>query len=301
MTAHPDLDRQLNDFLRDGPTELPFESFDAVRDRTEQTRQRVVIGPWRLPEMNKTLTYGLGAAAVVVLLVLGYQYLGPPANAGGPGGPTATPEATATVVPTPGPSTSSPTDFAALPIGTRLTEGDYVFTHIPALRVIFTVSSNWERNFPNWVVWSMDDDKAKLAVSTVDNVVIDPCQPALGFQDPAVGPTVDDLVAALRAVPGITFSAPAEVTQDGYTGVRLDYVPPDDLNDCLDDMGEAMLITVDGSSDPDSVFEPPNGDNAYSIFIFDIEGTRVVIAAAFTENRTDELYDMLNSMRFEEP
>jgi hypothetical protein len=301
MTAHHDLDRQLNDFLRDGPTELPYESFDAVRDRTEQTSQLVVIGPWRLPEMNKTLTYGLGAAAVVVLLVLGYQYLGPPANAGGPGGPTATPEATATVVPTPGPSTSSPTDFAALPIGTRLTEGDYVFTHIPALRVIFTVSSNWERNFPNWVVWSMDDDKAKLAVSTVDNVVIDPCQPALGFQDPAVGPTVDDLVAALRAVPGITFSAPAEVTQDGYTGVRLDYVPPDDLNDCLDDMGEAMLITVDGSSDPDSVFEPPNGDNAYSIFILDIEGTRVVIAAAFTENRTDELYDMLNSMRFEEP
>ena len=67
MTAHDDLDRQLNDFLRDGPTELPYESFDAVRDRTEQTRQRVVIGPWRLPEMNKFVTIGLGAAAVVVV------------------------------------------------------------------------------------------------------------------------------------------------------------------------------------------------------------------------------------------
>ena len=66
MTAHDDLDRQLNDFLRDGPTELPYQSFDAVRDRTEQTRQRVVIGPWRIPEMNKFVTIGLGAAAVVV-------------------------------------------------------------------------------------------------------------------------------------------------------------------------------------------------------------------------------------------
>ena len=78
MTAHNDLDRQLNDFLRDGPTELPYQSFDAVRDRTEQTGQRVVIGPWRLPEMNKIVTIGLGAAAVVVLLFVGSQLLGSP-------------------------------------------------------------------------------------------------------------------------------------------------------------------------------------------------------------------------------
>ena len=53
MTAHHDLDRQLNAFLLDGPTSLPDSSFDAVRDRTEQTRQRVVLGPWRVPTLNK--------------------------------------------------------------------------------------------------------------------------------------------------------------------------------------------------------------------------------------------------------
>ena len=79
MTAHHDLDRQLKDFLREGPDELPYESFDAVRDRTEQTGQRVVIGPWRLPEMNKIVTIGLGAAAVVVLLFVGSQLFGSPA------------------------------------------------------------------------------------------------------------------------------------------------------------------------------------------------------------------------------
>ena len=195
----------------------------------------------------------------------------------------------------------SPTDFAALEMGDRLTDGDYVFTQMDGVQVVFTGSPAWERNFPNWVVWSVDDDKATMGVSTVDNVVIDPCQPELGFQDPAVGPTVDDLVTALGAVPGLTFSAPEAVTQDGYEGVKLDYVPPDGFDNCLDNMGEAPLMTVDGTGESDSVITAPSGNDAFSLFVFDIEGTRVVIAAAFTTNRTDELYEMLNSIRFEQP
>jgi hypothetical protein len=109
MTAHDDLDRQLNDFLRDGPEELPYQSFDVVRDRTELTSQRVVIGPWRLPTMNKILTVGLGAVAVVVVLLVGAQLMGPEIGGmGGPGGdPTATPEPTATAEPTATPEPSA--------------------------------------------------------------------------------------------------------------------------------------------------------------------------------------------------
>jgi hypothetical protein len=101
MTAHDDLDRRLTDFLRDGPAELPYESFDAVRDRTEQTGQRVVIGPWRLPEMNKIVTIGLGVAAVVLALVVGVQFFGSPrgGTGGPPAEPTATLQPTATAVP----------------------------------------------------------------------------------------------------------------------------------------------------------------------------------------------------------
>jgi hypothetical protein len=65
MSAQHDLDRQLNAFLVDGPTSLPDASFDAVRDRTEQTRQRVVLGPWRVPTVSKLVPIGLGAAAVI--------------------------------------------------------------------------------------------------------------------------------------------------------------------------------------------------------------------------------------------
>jgi len=99
MTAPHDLDRQLQAFLTDGPTELPDPSFDAVRDRMETTRQRVVIGPWRFPDMNKLVPIGLGAAAVVVAIFIGIQLLGPPASGGVGGAPSATP--TATPSPTP--------------------------------------------------------------------------------------------------------------------------------------------------------------------------------------------------------
>ena len=91
MRAQHDLDRQLEAFLRDGPTELPDPSFDAVRDRTEVTRQRVVIGPWRLPAMNKLVPIAVGAAAVVGVLVVGSQLLRPSDPSGVGGVPAATP------------------------------------------------------------------------------------------------------------------------------------------------------------------------------------------------------------------
>ena len=111
MTARNDLDRQLNDFLRDGPEELPYQSFDAIRDHTETTRQRVVIGPWRLPDMNKIVTIGLGAAAVLVLVFVGAQLFGS-ANGGIGSQVTSTPEPspspTATPEPTPSPVSVPP-------------------------------------------------------------------------------------------------------------------------------------------------------------------------------------------------
>ena len=87
MTAPHDLDRELTAFLREGPTELPDPSFDAVRDHMETTRQRVVLGPWRVPDMSKFVPYALGAAAVVVALVVGIQLLRPAE----PRGPAAVP------------------------------------------------------------------------------------------------------------------------------------------------------------------------------------------------------------------
>ena len=104
MTAHHDLDRQLNAFLLDGPTSLPDPSFDAVRDRTEQTRQRVVLGPWRVPTLNKLIPIGLGAAALIVALLLGSRFIGSPSS--NVGGPASQPPASA--APSEAPASAAP-------------------------------------------------------------------------------------------------------------------------------------------------------------------------------------------------
>ena len=109
MTAQHDLNRQLNAFLSDGPITLPDESFDAVRDRTEQTRQRVVLGPWRVPTVSKLVPIGLGAAAVIAVLFLGSQFIGSPTS--NVGGPASQPSASAAPSEAPasaGPSPESP-------------------------------------------------------------------------------------------------------------------------------------------------------------------------------------------------
>jgi len=92
MTVQHDLDQQLTAFLRDGPTQLPDASFDAVRDRTDQTRQRVVIGPWRAPTVSKLVPLGLGAAAVIAVLFIGTRFIGSPSSNVG-GAPSAEPTA----------------------------------------------------------------------------------------------------------------------------------------------------------------------------------------------------------------
>jgi len=105
MTAYRDPDRMIHDFLLEGEEQLDDQVFDAVRAEIEQKRQRAVFGPWRFPEMNKFLALGLGAAAVVVAVLIGAQFFGAP---GGGLGSQPTPEPTSTPEPTATPDASPP-------------------------------------------------------------------------------------------------------------------------------------------------------------------------------------------------
>ncbi len=104
MTASRDPDRMIHHFLLEGGEELHDQVYDAVRADIEHKRQRVFIGPWRLPTMNKIVPIGLGAAAVLGVLVVGTQLVGGSA----PGGVGAPP----TVEPTPSPAPVTPAPTA---------------------------------------------------------------------------------------------------------------------------------------------------------------------------------------------
>ncbi|MBA3740634.1 MAG: hypothetical protein H0W98_05765, partial [Chloroflexi bacterium] len=71
MTASRDPDRLIRAFLLEGEERLYDLVYDAVRASIEQKRQRVVIGPWRMPTFNKLVPIGLATAAVVTVLVVG--------------------------------------------------------------------------------------------------------------------------------------------------------------------------------------------------------------------------------------
>jgi hypothetical protein len=113
MTAHRDPDRLIRAFLMEGQTELADPVYDAVRATIEHERQRVVIGPWRMPNaMNKFVSLGLGAAAVAVVLVVGLQFL-PSASGGVGAAPSATPTPSPTPARTPQSTAAAPSASAA--------------------------------------------------------------------------------------------------------------------------------------------------------------------------------------------
>lgn len=93
MTARRDPDRLIHDFLMEGRTELVDPVYAAVRATIEQKRQRVIIGPWRMPTLNKLVSIGLSAAAVVAIVVIGSQVLRPAASSSVGGTPSAEPTA----------------------------------------------------------------------------------------------------------------------------------------------------------------------------------------------------------------
>ena len=85
MTTPRDPDRLIHAFLLEGAEQLQDQVYDVVRAEIDQKRQRVVIGPWRVPNVSKLVPIGLGAAAVIAVLFLGSQFIGSPtSNVGGP-------------------------------------------------------------------------------------------------------------------------------------------------------------------------------------------------------------------------
>jgi hypothetical protein len=92
MTTPRDPDRRIHAFLLEGEELLNDQVYDVVRAEIERKQQRTFIGPWRTPIMNKLVTYGLGAAAVVVLIFAGSQFFGSSGGTGDDPTPSPTPE-----------------------------------------------------------------------------------------------------------------------------------------------------------------------------------------------------------------
>ena len=213
MTTPRDPDRQIRAFLLEGDEQLNDQVYDVVRAEIERKRQRTFIGPWRTPIMNKLVTYGLGAAAVVVLIFAGAQFFGSPGGVGSEATPT--PEPTAT---------QSSSSTGGLPVGVPFawmesSDGSTPVTVTPP-------AAGWNGE-AGWFaleqagasIVSHEDDAALLVFTEAPawSVPGDACRAGATLPD-TPSATVDEVVAALAAQAPGTASAPVDITVDGHAG-----------------------------------------------------------------------------------
>jgi hypothetical protein len=299
MTKSRDPDRLIRAFLAEGQTDLPDQIYDAVRDRIEATNQRVVIGPWRTPDMNRFLAFGAAAAVVVLGVFIGLQLFG--RNVGGPA-PSVEPSPTLTPPPSP---SSSP---AAFPPRGALSAGRHLFTVNGVPFTMQLSSSGWTS-----AGFAADLDggsiskgqgvtsaNAWMPIWSLDGVYADPCG---GVEAPPAGPSVEDLAAAFTTIPGTEATEPADVTVGGLPAKVVVVTIPDDIG-CAPN--EFYLwyddISCGGGDGPCGRYASAPGSTT-RIWIVEVDGTRLTFEAETYENArlelAQEIQGMIDSIQFE--
>ncbi|MEP7115628.1 MAG: hypothetical protein ABI862_20350, partial [Ilumatobacteraceae bacterium] len=141
----------------------------------------------------------------------------------------------------------------------------------PGVRLSFAVPAGWVDN--DWYVSKASAHPIfGVGFNNVANIYTDSCPSVL--VDPPVGPTVDDLASAWASLPGFHATAPTDITVDGFHGKQVEFTVPDyDLADCAP--GDFKLFNSVGGGD----YWAQGPNQHHKLWILDVNGTRVVIAA----------------------
>jgi hypothetical protein len=268
MTRDDDFITQLEGYLDEyeGSTPLPESVRDAVRAQLPSIQQRPAWWPgWRFPEMNNTAKLALGAAAVVVVALVGIRFLLPGEVGVGDPGPTPTP------TPTPAPIAGEE----------ALEPGTYMLAH--GLNATITVPAGWTNLDDRGV--AKDTAEEFMAVvfwpfpTDFNEVYTDPCEWSTNIVEPPVGPTVDDLANALAAQSMRGDPTPTDVTIDGYEGKLVEMTVPSDINFAACDDGEFRSWLGRFHQGPGQTDR---------VYILDVNGERQVLIAHYMPDATAE-------------
>jgi hypothetical protein len=322
MRTSRDPDRLIHDFLQEGEDQLFDQVYDTVRAEIEHKRQRAVFGLWRTPVMNKIAGLSLAAAAMVAVLLVGYQLLGSPTGTGGPGEPTTTPVPTGTSKPT---ATPEPTDAALLPEGSRShVLWDRMYT---GMQIVVTIPPDWDGEPGGGTLTKHGDtdapDGAALIVFVGANQALqqdlqqylyvygDPCHWSTTTPASPVT-TEDEALTALTLQASRDASVPVDVTVAGNAGKSIILHVPDDavFSDC--DQGEfrTLVQAYEFGVIPDPEVRARYAQDPGQIdklWVFEARGTYglVIIDATYYEGTpqsvVDELDAIVESVRVSSP
>lgn len=316
MSTSRDPDRLIHSFLLEGEDELFDQVYDRVRAGIEQRPQRVVIGPWRMPIMNKIVGFGLAAAAVIVVVIVGAQLIGSPG-----GGLGADPPPSATSEPTPQPSEEappSPSADAEFPRALVVTN-----TGAPVRTTVSAMSSGWVPLAGLDAVTKDDDGLdppesvggALLAwawpAGTGFNVYGDPCQWTTTLPE-SLATTPDEIAAAFAAQALTEPTTPVDVTVGGYSGkavtlsVPMTYdIPGAEREERFAECDESVFgfYGIEGESEP--ARNAQGAGQIDELWILDVEGSIVIIDATYAPaappDLVEEMRAMAESATFEVP
>lgn len=270
MTAPRDSDVLIRAFLDEGQTDLPDRAFDAVRSEIHRTRQRVVIGSWREPNMSIFARVAIAAAAVLAV-GLAWVNFGPAPGVGTQPAPSPTPTATPSATPN-------------VISGTRpLEPGRYQLSGIElsgGVPISLTVPAGWT----SWAGVAVNKNYNAMAGPAlmyweITNTFVDPCTNH-ALVEPAPGPGVDALVDALARMPGTEAGPPTGVTIDGYRGKYVEVTITTDISTC----GPNGFWLWMSPGDSHYVQDTNEMDRVY---VLDVDGDRLTFAARFSPRTTD--------------
>jgi len=318
MTTPRDPDHLIREFILEGEEQLDDQVYDVVRAEIEHKRQRVFVGPWRLPVMNKFVTYGLAAAAVVAVLLVGSQLFGSPTGGlGTQPTPTATPELTQE--PTPSPSAE-----AGLPQGSFLITGDDGAVDGGPVAVTVDVASSGWSYLSAFDAIGKDDDGLNSPesvgavfaawswpVGTGFNVYGDPCHWSTTIPEtPAT--TLEELASDLAAQASRDASAPVDITVAGHAGkavtlnVPMSYdLPNAPREEEFADCDQSTFGTFGVEPDTELVWSAQGPGQVDELYILDVDGSIVILAAVYgpatPAGLVEEMRAFVLSATFEAP
>jgi len=133
----------------------------------------------------------------------------------------------------------------------------------------------------------------EFAFSTADNVYVDPCTAVAGELEPPIGPSVDDLVAALSDLPGFQMATPVDVTVGAFIGKTIELTALDSGSDCPE-------VIAFRAGDEDYDLLPGQTERLHML---DVDGARIVMRILEPAERDAaveaELHQILDSIRIE--
>ena len=289
MTTERDVTHIVQSWIREDEHESADRVLGIVLDQIDTTPQRRATW-WparRTPTMNKFVTIGLGAAAVVVVLIVGTNLLG--SGSALPGGPSSESAA---------PSEAEPSSS----VDAGLPEGPFVVDGPPVQITVTIPAPRWSFNQDFYVLGKGDESEnmPEAAIllwgedpGTGFYVYGDPCQWESTTPDTPVT-TIDEIVAALAEQASRDASEPVDVTVGGYAGKSLTLHVPEDVNfdtDC--DEGQFASWGLEGGQPARTQQGPGQVDE---IWFLDVDGVIVILDATYRPDTSPELVEELRAI-----